>query len=246
VESTVLHEAENKYQSALQRLLSSHTISMTDAILLSDFLLQLKIRNPYWLKEIIAKQKDQWIETALEEIYREGLNSARFARLPDEIKRAVLIAVKEAHQANQTFAKQMQLYGLIMRSAGHGERNEKFRTATIDCKWELFTVPENGPFFITSDNPGFGIKTDGLIYNSNFSDDFVYYLPLTKRYCLAINGFEKDYIYTNKQTDKSIFPVSVNYDQIIKINNYAMQRNYRLLLASDSWYLSQIAELNAQ
>jgi hypothetical protein len=245
VESTVLHQMENNYRKVLESLICKDALTLKEAIFLSDFLIQIKLRNPYWLKEIISVNKDKWIDTALDSLYSEGFtNNGPYAHLPENLKKAIIVSAKDEQKNNPAFSKQMQLYGLIMRSGDHSERNEKYRTAIIDCQWQLLIAPENGPYFITSDNPGYGIKTDGLIYNSNFTGEFVYYLPVTKQYCLAISGFSKDHSYTKQEILKPVTRIQTDETHVIRINNYAMQRINSLLIASDKWYLPQIAKLN--
>ncbi|RCH56843.1 hypothetical protein DJ568_03025 [Mucilaginibacter hurinus] len=245
VESEVLHHLENEYRLITDKLINSDELPMNDAARLCDFLLQMKLRNPYWLKDVIEKNKVDWIETAIAQIY-EVQNSAvgPFAWLPTDIRIAAVQALKNANLNNKDFGKQMQLYGLIMRSSPDSERNEKYRIALIDCQWELFTAPQEGPYFITSDNPGHGIKLDGLIYNSNFTGDFVYYFPISFRHCFAINGFVRDESYSKGMNSKMIKHTVVGDHQVIKVNNNSMQRINRLLIASDDWYLKQVRQLN--
>lgn len=245
VESEVLQQSENEYQILIDKLTSTAKLVMQDACRICDFLLQMKLRNPYWLIEIIEKNKVNWIESAVDQIYEEQIREGSpFNWLPEEIRIAAVQALKKANLDSKDFGKQMQLFGLIMRSSPISERNEKYRQALIDCQWELFTAPEAGPYFITSDNPGHGIKMDGLIYNSNFTGDFVYYFPISYRHCFAINGFTRDDCYSKKLTNKAVVHKFVDDHHVIKINNNTMQRINRLLIASDDWYLQQIRQLN--
>jgi hypothetical protein len=245
VESDVLHHLENEYGLILNDLTSGDSIPIARAMKLSDFLIQMKLRNPYWLHDVIEKNKDTWIETAVAQVYQEqNSKDSAFNWLPETIRLAAVQALKTANLDNKDFGKQMQLFGLIMRSSASESRNKKYRQALIDCSWELFTAPEEGPYFITTDNPGHGLKLDGLIYNTNFSDEFVYYFPLSYRHCFVINGFTRCGSYTNGLADKIIKHSVVTADNVIRINNNSMQRINYLLIAYDDWYLKKVRDLN--
>ncbi|OKS88098.1 DUF4238 domain-containing protein [Mucilaginibacter polytrichastri] len=245
VESTVLHELENRYTQIFMALTRSEPLKMADAIYLCDFIIQMKIRNPFWLTEVISKNKDKWIDDSIAQIIKEkGNDNPHFKRLPEEFRQFVIESVRADQKGNKTFAKQMQLFGLIQRSGFDNERNEKYRNAIINCKWQLLKTPLGGPLLITSDNPGFAKSLIGLIHNSYFKDDSAFYFPLSPHYCLLINGFEKDNAYTIKVAEKRIDLGMLTSEQVIQINDHTIQRINRLLIAQDTWYIKQISDLN--
>jgi hypothetical protein len=226
-------------------LANNEPLKMDDAIYLCDFMIQMKIRNPFWLTEVISKNKDKWIDDSIARIIKEkGDDNPHFKKLPKELREFVIETVRADQKENKTFAKQMQLFGLIQRSGFNNERNEKYRDAIVNCQWQLLEIPPNGPLFITSDNPGFAKNLTGLIYNSYFQEDSAFYFPLSPKYCLLINGFEKDNAYVDKLSEKQIYPVMLTSDQVIQINNHTIQRINRLIIAQDTWYIQQIADLN--
>lgn len=246
IEVKVLSRLENLYGDIHGKLISNRAISLNDAINLSDFIIQLKLRNPYWLKETLEKKKDSFIDSAMDIIVTDKLDSnAQFKHMPMQLKAAVAEWIRAENKQNPKFSKQMQLFSLIQRNNHEETRNEKFRLALVDCKWMVYEAPENGPYFVTSDNPGYSLKAnDGLTYNTNFTNPFMFFFPLSPTRCLVISSHEKDFSYTQKTKQKVFKSGTISGDLVISINNTTMQCINSLLIAADSWYLSQIAEIN--
>lgn len=245
VETEVLGSLEYKYGKSLYCDLTSKTeIPLSDAIDLSDFIIQLKLRNPYWLEQQM-KKKDEMIDSAMKAIYRDKLQShSLFEHIPDEIKKLVADYVAKDNKSNPNFGKMMQLFSLIQRASETPQNNNKIRQAIIDCEWKLFIAPKNGPKFITSDNPGFATSSDNLNYNTKFTNGFIFFLPVSPDYCLVISDTTLDKSFTNNDLTKYIQRVNIDAKMVININNKAIQMVNKLLIASDDWYLSQIAEKN--
>lgn len=188
IETEVLRKLEGKYNSLYQKITSSNKLSFTEAVDLSDFIIQIKVRNPYWLEHTLKMHKDEWIDNSMDNIFNSSfLKEERFARIPEEIQRLVYDHVRESNKADPDYAKKIQLYGLIQRYSENDERNELFREAIIKSEWLLLVSPLYGPYFITSDNPGFSIsQNDNLIYNTRFIKGFAFHFPLSARFCLLI------------------------------------------------------------
>lgn len=245
VESEVLGSLEDKYGKSLYcNLISQAEISLSDAIDLSDFIIQVKLRNPYWLEHQM-KKKDEMIDSAMEAIYNDKLQTnPRYENIPNEIKKLVADYVAQDNKSNPNFNKMMQLFSLIQRASETPNKNNKVRQAIIDCEWKLFIAPKNGPKFITSDNPGFATAEDNLNYNTKFTDGFVFFFPVSPDYCLTISDATSDNSFTNNDLTKSIQRVNVDAHIVIYINDKAIQLVNKLLIASDNWYLAQIADRN--
>ncbi len=246
IERDVLSKLENKYGKIFEKLSENIPLVLQDAIDLTDFIIQLKLRNPYWMKETLEKKKSSLIDSAMDSLdFEKFTENPRFQYIPKEIKKAIAETVRDKNKLNPTFSKQMQLFSLIQRNDDIENRNEKFRLAIINCKWMVYESPKNGPYFITSDNPGYSLKgNDGKTYNTNYSDPFMLFFPLSPKLCLVISGAEKDNSYTDKSPQKIFRKGIVTADQVIAINNSSMQCVTNLLIAVDTWYLSQIAALN--
>lgn len=246
IERDVLSKLENKYGKIFEKLSGNIPLVLQDAIDLTDFIIQLKLRNPYWMKETLEKKKNSLIDSAMDSLdFEKFTDNPRFQHIPKELKKAIAETVRDKNKLNPTFSKQMQLFSLIQRNDDIENRNEKFRLAIINCKWMVYESPKNGPYFITSDNPGYSLKgNDGKTYNTNYSDPFMFFFPLSPKLCLVISGAEKDNSYTDKSPQKIFRRGIVTADQVIAINNSSMQCVTNLLIAVDTWYLSQIAALN--
>lgn len=246
IESKVLSQLENRYGKIFEKLSKGISLSSLEAINLIDFIIQLKLRNPYWMKETLEKRKESFIDAAMDNLQAEKyINNPRFQHIPTQLKQAVADWVRRENKANPKFSKQMQLYSLIERDRDSENRNEGFRLALIDCNWVIYEAPKNGPYFITSDNPGYSLKeNDEKIYNTNFSDHFMFFFPLSFNYCLVISSHEKDYAYSKQSPSKQYSSYVVSTDQVIAINNRSLQLINNLLIAVDKSYLSQVAYVN--
>lgn len=246
IERDVLSKLENKYGEIFEKFSKDIALTLQDAIDFIDFIIQLKLRNPYWMKETLEKKKNFFIESAMDSLDLEKfIDNPRFQSIPKDLKKAIAETVKDKNKLNPTFSKQMQLSSLIQRNDNIENRNEKFRLALIDCKWMIYESPQDGPYFITSDNPGYSLKRDdGKTYNTNYSHPFMFFFPLSPKLCLVISDAQKDNSYTDKSSQKIFRKDVVTADQVIAINNSSMQCVTNLLIAVDTWYLSQIADLN--
>lgn len=62
---------------------------LQDAIDLTDFIIQLKLRNPYWMKETLEKKKNSLIDSAMDSLDLEKFtDNPRFQHIPKELKKA--------------------------------------------------------------------------------------------------------------------------------------------------------------
>lgn len=246
IETVILSRLENRYGKIFEKISSNLVLSLEDSVDLIDFIIQLKLRNPYWMKETLEKKKDEFIDSAMSNLKAEKFdNNPRFVHLPIELKHTIADSFAEKNKTNPNFSKQMQLFSLVQRSLDQENRNEKFRVALIDCKWMVYEAPQDGPFFITSDNPGYSLKgNDGLTYNTNFTDPYMFFFPISSKCCLVIASEQKDSAYSNRNQHKSYKSGVISADLVIAINNSSMQCINSLLIAVDTWYLSQIAVIN--
>lgn len=245
IETTILNRLENGYSKIFNQLKSKlGTLRQPDVIHLCDFIIQLKLRNPYWLKETIDKNKEVWIEEAVDKLRSKYIYDPRFEHIPLQLKNLLIDAIHTDNKKMLNFSKQMQLHSLIMRYSDQTARNEKFRNVIANCEWIIFEAPEDGPYFITSDNPGVSQMKDGLYYNTNFSEGFMFFFPLSKNLCLVISDSKMDNCLKNQNPVKEIVSGTVDAETVIRINDSTIQCISKLLVASDTWYLSQIAQRN--
>jgi hypothetical protein len=238
IEKKVLTALEEKYGQLCQKLIDDTEISITEAIYLADFIIQMKIRNPYWLKTI-ERKKDEWIEESMNNVLANSEHkNPLFSHIPDELKKDIHEYVRIKNKSDAKFSKSVQLFGLIQRNLQKPETSSKTREAIVNCTWLLLIAPINGPYFITSDNPGFSVAKDGT-YNTKFNKEFLFYFPLSPQYCLLITDTKKDSSYSN-ETTKTILKTHIDHNTINYINGQSHIHINSLLIASDNLYLSQI------
>lgn len=246
VETDLLYSYELRYNKLLHAIIFHKELSRSQAIEFSDFIVQIKLRNPFWLENTIEKNKDQWIDSSMDKIIGKYLGSdSIFPNIPSNIKKLVLEHVRKDNKDDSRFGKKMQLFGLIQRYSGGPERNLKLRKAILNGSWTLLKAPEEGPYFITSDNPGFSTTDeDDLTYNSRFENGFYFHFPLSHSYCLVISDHASDQALDSDSSTKFVAEVQINSVGVIEINNRVIQIINKLLIGSDDWYLSQIAVIN--
>jgi hypothetical protein len=241
VESKLLTILEERYSKQLYpKLATGKTMSQQDAVDLCDFILQLKLRNPFHFRSMEKKMPDT-VKEVLEKIAARELPT-RFAHIPQPILEMVIEYVKQDAINNPLFSKQMQLSRFV-EEAKDPQKRQRLRDALISAKWWLYEAPSNGPFFITSDNPGFAIGRDGLNYNTKFTDGFVFHFPISPRQCLVITDAGKETVLQ----DNNIWTIEkfdIDSGAVIQINNRAIQQVNKLLIAADEDYLQQISLIN--
>ncbi|CAN5576220.1 hypothetical protein BH10BAC2_BH10BAC2_10240 [soil metagenome] len=246
IETEVLHKLEQEYTRLFRNITTYNKLSFKDAVSLSDFIIQLKLRNPYWLENTIESHKDEWIDTAIDNIYEETfMKLERFNHIPEEIQKKVYDYIRAHSKSDSNYSKKIQLSGLIRRYSENDDRNNIFREAIIKSKWILLISPLNGPYFVTSDNPGFSTThVDDRIYNTRFSNDYIFHFPLSPRFCLMITDISIENDTYDKKMNKNILRLNVDSDIIIEINNRSLQCINKLIIASEKSYLEKIAALN--
>jgi hypothetical protein len=247
IESKVLKNLEDKFPALYLLVTEQQSLTLQDAIDLADFIIQLKLRNPFWLNNVIEKKKDEWIDAILSDISSVAKKNPRFAKIADEKKQQLIDMVRERNKTDPNFSKQLLLFSLFQRynsDEGDDERNRKIRETMIDCSWKLLVAPANGPYFITSDNPGFSLDTNKIVYNTRFIDYFEFYFPLSPTYCLFLTSTDKDDCFKNQTPTKKVKKLNVEFDRVIVANDKTIQIVSKLLVSSQSWYLSEIVKRN--
>jgi hypothetical protein len=244
IEVKALKTLEEKYGDLFDGIVNRRKLRHQELVDICDFIIQLKQRNPYWLHNIIEKYKDEWVDQSLHKVYQKILTSdVPFKNLPREVIESVFANVREKTKNHPTFSKQLQLFGLIQRYTDNSEFNRQYRSALMNCQWFLMTAPEGGPYFITTDNPGFSIGRDNLIYNTKFTDGFFFHLPLSPSHCLIMSDEFKD-SYSQSAQAKQIIPGIVSKDIVTNTNNKSLKVLNKLIIAYDRWYVDQIIPLN--
>lgn len=246
VETSVLKRLENKYSDLQKKIEVEHELCISEAVEISDLIIQLKIRNPYWFEHILEPRKKEWIEFAMDEIINEMQEENRFSSIPQEAKKKLCDEFKESIMNDPNYAKKIQLYSLIERERSSDRNNKSYRAAMLKGKWVLLISPPLGPYFITTDNPGFSIReNDPKVYNTAFTAGYAYHFPLSPQFCLLITDFlDEPKLYSSKDK-KSISTLKIDGNRVLQINNCSIQLINRLAIGSQEWYLEEIGKLNS-
>lgn len=238
IETNVLHQLENVYPELLEAVTNQPEIDMPTAINLADFILQIKLRNPFHFREVIEKKQGENVKQILSEILD---RDERFKVLA-EVTREQLREHLRSMATSVEYAKALQLFSLWSRTLP--QNNERIRRAMLNSRWYVFDIPETGPRFITTDNPGVSLGKNNQYYSTRFTNGYIFYFPLSYRYCLAITDEQPDNAYDLQLPLKSIQHQQADSQLILHINDSLIQRINKLIIGSDGWYLTQIAALN--
>lgn len=217
VESNVLHSFESRYRKIISKLLDQNELSFEDSIFLSDFLIQFKQRNPYFLKNSEKNFKNT-AEVAKANILNKLKEDIRYNHIPEarlfyEIEKKIY-----EMKSDKNIIRSVQLKGIIDKSNPKSVSIEKFRRVILDYQFILLDSSDSKFNFITSDNPGFAISNNGIIENTKFKDGFTYYLPLTSKCCLKFSDSNLDNFYSNKSKIKYFISKKVEDKEVEKIN----------------------------
>lgn len=238
VETKVLQCLEKIYPSLFNKIITQQELALTDAIDLSDFIIQIKIRNPFHLEHTIRSNQSKWINQSASDIVD---NDKEFSYATAAMKKELKDLIT-SYQTDPDYAKGIQLSGLIERNNQDPAKNERTRKALVNCSWKLLITPKHGPYFITSDNPGVSVGKSGYIDNTRFINGFSFYFPLSYQYCLLISDETMDYSYDNKTEHKAIDWQTISKVDIENINHYSTHKINKLVIGSDKKFLNQLTK----
>lgn len=244
IEQDIFKVLEGRYHGLVSTICSNNKVSRADVEAFSDFMFQLKLRNPYWQNHTINKYSRTWINQAIEEILSEVQREKKYASLPPELQRMLADEFKKQIHETKDIEKQMQLNSLILRA--NPKNNRTIRKTVVNLAWEVLTAPESGPYFITSDNPGIAIGKDGKYDNMKFTDGATFYLPLTYRHSLRISDTRKDDFYNSGESTKKLFHTNIRDTEVLKINFAAIQMINKLIIGSDDVFLQLVIDAHKE
>ncbi|HQT22884.1 MAG: hypothetical protein B7X86_06955 [Sphingobacteriales bacterium 17-39-43] len=132
IETDVLTSLEGKYGELWNKITMKQELTMDEAVNMCDFIIQMKLRNPYWFEYTLKKYKEAWIDSAMNSIYREKfMTNPRFAHIPENIQKLICEYVRDDNKNDVTFSKKMQLFGLIQRYSENPERNSNIEAKGV-------------------------------------------------------------------------------------------------------------------
>lgn len=190
VENEINTSYENDFRQVREKFINGEDLNTADVIFLSDFIIHLKLRNPYWLNSFFIANGTTIFNSVFDEIKVELNSHPIYKKFDPELKESIFQVYKNSVVLDPNRDKKAFLFSLIERRK-NPHSNQKIRTAFVNANWRMISIPENEDFeFITTDNPGFAqCPTQGII-NSKFEGKFVFHFPLTSKHCLELsNGF---------------------------------------------------------
>lgn len=230
VECNILHASETKYRKIINKLIDQKELDCENSIFLSDFIIQLKQRNPYYLKksEINFKTTSQIAKTNM---FDKLSRDFRFKHIPSAL--LIYEIEKRMHviKSKNNIIRSAQLKGMIDKSNPDSISINKFRDAILDCQFILLDSSESKYDFITSDNPGYSITNDGYLENTKFKNGFTYYLPITSKYCLKFSDSNFDNFHSNKSKIKYFLSQKVGNKEVEKINIFSSQQVNKIIIS---------------
>jgi hypothetical protein len=238
IETTVLTHLENRYTDFYNALTLSNSLSYEQTIGVCDFIIQMKLRNPFY-RNTLDRNKDLWLDDTMKNIQEQMSQNPIYSEIPENIRQHFLELIINQNKSDPTYTEKLQQSTIVKRYFNEENRNEKFREAIGNCQWSIIVAPKDGPYFITTDNPGFSIS-QGMLYNTRFKDGFAFFFPFSPCYCLIISDNMKDKYYSNKNGEKIVFKNEVDCEMIKSINHNSCRFVNKLLIAGDDSYLSKI------
>jgi len=237
IESDVLRSTENGYPEVLEALTKKGKVTTDQAMLMADFIVQIKFRNPYYIDKVIAKNLSAWTTEFIDEVAADLKIAPKYSHIPDEIKNAHIAHLRQEHRPGPHSSKQFQLTSLINRMFREHESNQRMYTALLSEEWTLF-IATGKELFITTDNPGYSMNMENS-HNFLFTGEYQFYFPLSPVYCLMFGG-KKDMRYLEQRNEKLIDARQVDDDLVKMINGIQLDHASCYAIAYNDGFIKKI------
>ena len=206
IEKRVFSNLENNYPKIIKKIKNRTPLNFNEAELLSNFCVDIKLRNQYWRKQFLDKRKKQLIDEAIDEKLK-GVTDEQLKLLPgkptrDEVDK-IAADLRAQFNGDDDFTKQVQISGIIKRNGSSNNFKAELCNSLLYLQWTIFETNYIS-FFLTSDNPGFSVDKHDNIYNTRFAEEFSFLLPLTPAYCLMISNSKIDSSFYDKPQIKRL------------------------------------------
>ncbi|WP_194975592.1 DUF4238 domain-containing protein [Aquiflexum lacus] len=193
IENNVNGFYENKIPKIIEKIISESALSLREATLFSDFIIHLKVRNPY--QELLnERSKIQRLTEISSKRYDFFRNEAFERGIPKDIFDVVYQKSIKSLLNKENLTQELQKESLIRKYENPEENYKKFRDAIVSSSWKLLELDDNSDFFLTTDNPGVALDSKGIIHNTKFLNGFNFYLPLSPKHSLRITDMELNII----------------------------------------------------
>ncbi|WP_144604315.1 DUF4238 domain-containing protein [Algoriphagus algorifonticola] len=232
IETLSFKKLENNYRKNVTSLVQNLKLNSDQCIQFSDFILQIKIRNPFFLK-VSEYNKEKNLDNVKNDLLIKVLNEDRFKKIPKEIVSETIELFGKRLSESKTFIRDMQLKQLIEKSNPRSPSIVKFRESMLDCKWYLLDCKNCNSSFFTSDNPGISISDKGIFENTKFAKGFKFFFPISNRFCLTFSDHSKDNFFKKGMVgEKSIEILEINEAHLKYLNTLFTPYHNKYLFSS--------------
>ncbi|WP_426330043.1 DUF4238 domain-containing protein [Pedobacter sp. R-06] len=245
IENETFKRLENQYARTLYNsLVEKLKLTSNECDAFADFIIQMKIRNPYYRNNDLKNNGTRLIDIAKEQLQHDNYYHERFRKIPTLLKNSILEFVMDKKYNGENFERNIQLSSLIKR-----ENDRKTSTMLKDAlrkhPWTIAISKLPGNNFLTTDNPGASVsKQKPGIFNTKFNEDFTFYFPLSPNHCLIIDGTTIDVDFFYDSSVKKISMKAIDFQSIIQINNIIIQTMNGLAISNNRQLLDHLATRN--
>ncbi|MDQ1139411.1 DUF4238 domain-containing protein [Pedobacter agri] len=236
------HNYESVYPKIIKKIKDKQqALPITDAKNLIFTLVDFKIRNQHFRDKVIPKAKNNVLTRIIEEM-RSGVENLDLSQFPKIRKQDLFDGINRAAQVydnGEVSYTEMHLSSLAMRNSDEHKLHKLVINHLLKFQWVML---ESNNQFITNDNPGVSVDSNGVVQNTKFSSDYIYFFPLTPSLCLSMSpNVLDDKIVKNKAQKHILYRKSNN-----QFNNYVNELSgyhlNRYIFANNKKLINEIAE----
>jgi len=221
IENATLRRLENKYGAVFfPSITERFQLTHDECNAFVDFMIQMKIRNPYYRNNDLKNNATRLIGIAKQQIQHDSYFHEKFKNIPNAIKDTLFKSLIMEKYDGVNFERNLQLSSLITREENIN-RSTILKDVIPKHPWILASTLFPNSFFLTTDNPGASVspRKPNIVFNTKFNEDFVYYFPLSPFYCFIIDGTRIDTDFFDDPSIKKIQPIFLDPFSVMKINN---------------------------
>lgn len=221
---------ENNYTKLVKDVLSTGHLHPKDAELFIHSLASIKVRNPY------RRTTGTPLNIRLPKDYLKALaiKTAAVGNTSRNMARK-LINARLAFYNSRTFTDSWQKYTLIRRHQQPRLFNTIYQN-TKHVNWVLLEAPPEARFICT-DNPGYNLF-EGKLDNFRFGKSFMWFFPLTSRYCFFITCDSVDKSFREDEGKRFIF-YPIDEATVNDINECGLKFAYKYVFADEKEVLEK-------
>lgn len=246
IELKAFNKLEKNYRQIIRNIFDKNLLNSLETITLSDFIVNLKIRNPYFLKNT-ESNKHKNVSNAMQSTFLKATENSKFKNIPREIILSYIDEFGFDLLNNRNYIKNTQLKQIIDKTNPLSTSIVKFRESIIDCKWFLLSSSKCEVSFFTSDNPGVSVSSKGILENTKFKGGFEYYFPINSQFCLYFTDkYNDDYFKSGLKVDKKIEIIEIEKNKINYINSLFIKFHNKYLFSNEESDLFAFAKNSIQ